>query len=85
MSSSGTEAQRSARRKASAFFDKSAHRQVESDRRVEEQRVAERQFAAKTERLRALRLERDAVLAREAAERPAEEPKAGRKKKSAPA
>lgn len=84
MSGTGTEAQRAARRKASAFFDKSAQRQVESDRRVEEQRIAERQFAAKTERLRALRLERDALLAREAEEKKAEDTKVGRKKKSAP-
>ncbi len=85
MSSTGTEAQRSARRKASAFFDKSAQRQVESDRRVEEQRVAERQFAAKTERLRTLRLERDALLAREAAERLAADATPPRRKKKSAA
>ncbi|MCP8937387.1 hypothetical protein NK718_02575 [Alsobacter sp. SYSU M60028] len=85
MSSTGTEAQRSARRKASAFFDKSAQRQLEADRRVEAQRVAERQFAAKTERLRSLRLERDELLVREAAERrAAETTSAGPKKKSTP-
>jgi hypothetical protein len=68
------------------LFDKSAQRQLETDRRVEEQRAAERQFIAKTERLRALRLERDAVVAREAAERAASEAKpTTRRKKAAPA
>ena len=86
MSSTGTPAQRSARRKASALFDKTAQRQLETDRRVEEQRIADRQFVAKTERLRALRLERDAIAAREAAELTAAKPKpAARKKKVAPA
>jgi hypothetical protein len=84
MSSPGTTPQRSAQRKASAMFNKSQERQLESDRRVVEQRIAERQFAAKTERLRALRLQRDALMASEEAERKALEPKpAPRKKKAA--
>jgi hypothetical protein len=86
MSHRGTTAERSAHRKASALFDKSAQRQLESDRRVEEQRLANTQLAAKTERLRALRLERDALLARQAAEEATGETKtAGRKKKASPA
>ena len=68
MSKTEPMADRSAKRKASAMFDKTAQRQVESDRRVEEQKLADRHFSAKIERLRALRKERDAVLAREAAE-----------------
>lgn len=86
MSSTGSDAQRSARRQASTAFDKSAQRQLETDRRIEEQRIAERQFAAKTQRLRALRLERDALLAREEAERLAAEAKpTSRRKTSNPA
>ena len=81
MSNTGTMAERSARRKASALFDKTVQRQLESDRRVEEQRLADRLVTAKTERLRALRLERDARLAAEEAERAAAEAATPPKKK----
>lgn len=63
--------------------DKVAQMKRESDRRVEAQRVASQQMTAKIQRLRTLRLERDALAARQSAEAAAlEPPKAAAKRKS---
>lgn len=59
----------SARRRAATAFNDRAERQVTADmKRVEEQRLHDQKMAAKTQRLRAIRMERDAALAKTAAE-----------------
>jgi hypothetical protein len=64
--------------------DKAAQNQKDAARRVEAQRVASLQMTAKIQRLRALRLERDAQEALRLAEAPAAVPaKTGKRKSSA--
>jgi hypothetical protein len=76
----------SARRKAATAFDRSTQQMAAEARRADEQKRADRQLAAKTERLRALRLARDAQLASEAAAleaaRPPVRPTTRRKKEN---
>lgn len=72
----------SARRKAATAFNDRAERQVTADmKRIEEQRLYDQKMAAKTQRLRAIRLERDAALAKAAAEEAAAQTVAGPKKR----
>lgn len=74
MTTKGTVANAAARQRAGMAADKAVQRQVEADRRVAEQKLADRHFAAKMQRLRALRMQRDEQLAIEAAAAEAAKP-----------
>lgn len=82
MDTRGTKDQ-SAKQRAARAFDKASQRQKDEDLRVQSQQAASQQMTAKIQRLRALRMERDALEASKAASLPPAKPKKAASRKAA--